>query len=380
MVELAEVARKSKAWACYDCGKCTATCPIARVGGSYSPRRHILSSNTGNPDDVLELETLYACLTCSLCEQRCPAEVIYTDLIKAIRELAHGEGIEPDCPHGGTLQSIMRLMASGGTEQNRMEWLEKGMKTEPQKGEVIYWTGCAMYYEALFPDYGARPIEGIKAAVNLFNRLGVTPVVSPAERCCGHDLLWNGDRENFERLARHNVKLVEESGAELLVTSCAECLRTWKIDYEQFFEGEPPEIIHISEYITEHISELNLKDNGQLKVTYQDPCRLGRHLKIYDPPREVMKAVPGIELIEMQHAKAAAACCAGGTWSNCDIFAKKIQVDRLKEARATGAEVMVTTCPKCQIHFSCAMKDPILKEQIEIEMRDVAELVADAIE
>jgi len=81
----------------------------------------------------------------------------------------------------------------------------------------------------------------------------------------------------------------------------------------------------------------------------------------------------------MQRTKASSACCAGGTWSNCDIFAKKIQVDRLREARATGAEIMVTACPKCQIHFSCAMKDPNLNEEIEIEMRDVAELVADAI-
>jgi len=379
MVELAEVTRKSKAWACYDCGKCTATCPIARVGGSYSPRRHILSSNTGDPREVLELETLFACLSCRLCEQRCPAQVVYTDIVLAQREIAHDEGIEPDCPHGGTLQSIMRLMATGGMQQNRMEWLDDDVQTEPEKGEIFYWTGCAVYYDALFPDYGARPIEGVKAAVSLFNKLDVTPVVSPLERCCGHDLLWNGDVGNFEKLARNNVKLVEESGAEMLVTSCAECLRIWKKEYQRFFAGQPPEILHISEYLVERMPELELKDNGELKVTYQDPCRLGRHLEIYDPPREVITAVPGVELAEMLHTKASSACCAGGTWSNCDIFAKKIQVDRLHEARATGAEIMVTACPKCQIHFSCAMKDPNLKEGIKIEMRDVAELVADAI-
>ena len=379
MVELAEVTRKSKAWACYDCGKCTATCPIARVGGSYSPRRHILSSNTGDPREVLELETLFTCLSCGLCEQRCPAQVVYTDIVLACRELAHDEGIEPDCPHGGTLQSIMRLMASGGTQQNRMEWLDKEMQTEPEKGDVFYWTGCAIYYDSLFPDYEFDALSGIRAAVKIFNKLNVIPVVSPRERCCGHDLLWNGDRENFELLARHNVKLFEESGAELLVTSCAECLRIWKKDYQSFFAGTPPQILHISEYLVEHMPELELKDNGGLKVTYQDPCRLGRHLKIYDPPREVVTAVPGVELVEMRRTKAGAACCAGGTWSNCDIFAKKIQIDRLREVRATGAEVLVTACPKCQIHLSCAMKDPNLGEELKIEMRDVAELVAEAL-
>ena len=379
MVDLAEVTKKSKAWACYDCGKCTATCPIARVGGSYSPRRHILDSNTGNPAEVMDRDTLFACLSCSLCEQRCPAQVVYTDLVLHLRELAFSEGIEPDCPHGGTIQSLMRLMASGGTVQNRMEWIEDDLKTTPTEGDVFYWTGCAMYYDALFPDYGSRPIEGTKAAIRLFNKLGVTPVVSPEERCCGHDLLWNGDRKSFEQLARHNLEVVKKSGASLLVTSCAECLRTWAKEYQTFGAGKLPKIMHMTEYIAEHLPELDLKENGVLKVTYQDPCRLGRQLGIYDPPREVMEALPGVELVEMRHSKQGAQCCAGGTWSNCDIFAKQIQVDRLREARATGAEVMATACPKCQIHFSCAMKDPLLKEEIKIEMRDVAELVLDLI-
>jgi Fe-S oxidoreductase len=122
-----------------------------------------------------------------------------------------------------------------------------------------------------------------------------------------------------------------------------------------------------------------LEANGQKRVTFQDPCRLGRHLGIYDPPRELLAALPGVELIEMRHSGPGAMCCAGGTWSNCDRFAKRIQVDRLREARATGADVLVTACPKCQIHLRCAMKDPNLKGEIEIEMRDVAELVEEAI-
>jgi len=93
----------------------------------------------------------------------------------------------------------------------------------------------------------------------------------------------------------------------------------------------------------------------------------------------VINAVPGVELSEMQRSGSAALCCAGGTWSSCDRISKKIQVDRLREARATGAEVMVTACPKCQIHFRCAMKDPHLGDEITIEMKDLAELLADAL-
>ena len=379
MPELAEAAKNSRAWACYNCGKCTATCPIARSGSDYSPRRHVLAANLGHAQDILQNSSLFSCLTCRLCDRRCPAEVGYTELVQKLRELSFREGVEPECPHGGALQSLMRMMATGGTQQDRLGWLSGDLKTEPKNGTVFYWTGCAMYYDAFFTDFQVTALAGTRAAVRLMNNLGITPVVSPEERCCGHDLLWNGDRKSFELLARHNVKLVADSGAEVLVTSCAECLRTWKLDYQPFFEGKPPRIVHISELLVDRLADLRLRTGDGRRVTFQDPCRLGRHLGIYDPPRQVLASLPGVELVEMRRSRASAMCCAGGTWSNCDRFAKRIQVERLREARATGAEVLVTACPKCQIHFRCAMQDPNLASEIEIEMRDVAELVEEAV-
>ncbi|MCP4593222.1 MAG: (Fe-S)-binding protein [bacterium] len=380
MPELAEAAGTTRAWACYDCGKCTATCPISRSGADYSPRRHVLAANLGQRERILGNGALFSCLTCSLCDQRCPAEVRYTELVQKLREMSYREGVDPECPHGGALQSVMRMMARGNTQQHRLDWLSDDLKTDPAKGEVFYWTGCTMYYDAFFTELKVSTLGGTRAAVKLLNREGMTPVVSPEERCCGHDLLWNGDRASFELLARHNVKLVADSGADTLVTSCAECLRTWKLDYAPFFEGKPPLILHITEYLAQHWPELSLKANGSRKVTFQDPCRLGRHLGIYDAPRQVLRAVPGVELKEMRRSGSSAMCCAGGTWSNCDRFAKQIQVDRLREAGATGAEALVTACPKCQVHFRCAMKDPHLGEELEIELRDVAEVVLDTLE
>ena len=375
MSELVETTRKTRAWACYDCGKCTATCPIARAGGEYSPRRQVLAANLGHGEEIARDGAVFTCLTCSLCDRRCPANVSYTDLVRRMRELAHHEGAEPECPHGGALQAVMRMMARGGTQQDRLGWLTPDLKTEPRGGSVFYWTGCAMYYDAFFKDFGVETLKGTRAAIRLMNRLDIAPVVSPEERCCGHDLLWNGDRASFESLARHNVKLVQDSGAETLVVSCAECLRTWKEDYEPFFEGKPPKIVHITELLAGRLPDLRLAPGAPRAVTYQDPCRLGRHLGIYEPPRHVLAAVPGLELKEMRHSGAGAICCAGGTWSNCDRYAKTIQVERLREARATGAGILVTACPKCQIHFRCAMRDPKLGGEIEIEMKDVAELL-----
>jgi len=374
-----DLAKDTNAWACYDCGKCTGTCPIARAGATYSPRRHVLAANLGGGVKVVPDESLSACLTCSLCNQRCPADVDYTELVMRLLEVAHGEGHEPECPHGGALQSVMRMMAKGGTTQDRLGWLTDDLNTDPERGGVFYWTGCAMYYDAFFPEFESNGLNGTKAAVRLLNALNVKPVVSPNERCCGHDLLWNGDRENFELLAEYNVNLVKESGASVLVTSCAECLRTWKLDYAPLLAGTDLRVCHLTEYLADNLDILEFSPDGQRKITFQDPCRLGRHLGIYDPPRQLLEAVPGIEFEEMGRKGPGAMCCAGGTWSNCDRFAKKMQVDRLREARATGAEMMVTACPKCQIHFRCAMNDPNLGDEITIEMRDIAEVIVEAL-
>jgi len=377
MPELADIAQETRAWACYDCGKCTATCPLTRAGAKYSPRRHVLATNLGDKDTIGS--TIFDCLTCKLCDARCPVGVEYTELVLRLRAFASREGAEVECPHGGALQSAMRIMAQGKFKQDRMSWLTNDLATVADKGEVFYWTGCTMYYDAFFPEFEMKTLDSTVAAVKLLNKLDVTPIVSPHERCCGHDLLWNGDRKNFDLLAQHNINLVTESGAETLVVSCAECLRTWKKDYAPLMK-KPPRILHLTEFLAEHIDKLSFKDSAEkLAVTYQDPCRLGRHLGVYEAPRQLLEKAPGIEFKEMRRSGKAAICCAGGTWSNCDRYAKKIQVERLLEARQTQSTVMATACPKCQVHFKCAMNDPNLKGDIEIEMRDVAEIIADAL-
>jgi Fe-S oxidoreductase len=273
----------------------------------------------------------------------------------------------------------MRMMAKGGLKQNRRDWLTEDLETERSQGRVFFFTGCSMYFDAFFPELELNTLNGTRATIKVLNALDMQPVVSSDECCCGHDLLWNGDRSSFEALAERNTQLVADSGAKLLVTNCAECLRTWRRDYTPYLK-KPVQILHITELLAEYLPEMKLSENGQHKVTFQDPCRLGRHLGVLDPPREVLTALPGVELNEMTRSGERAACCAGGPWANCDRYAKQIQVERLREARATGAEMMLTSCPKCQVHFRCAMKDPNLGEEIEIEMRDVTEMVASALD
>ena len=379
MSESISAGRESRAWACYDCGKCTASCPVARAGASYSPRRHVLAVGSEGDATIGGDASLGSCLTCGMCDARCPAGVAYTPLVRRMRAAAHENLPEPECPHGGAMQSLMRMMAAGETKQNRLEWLVGDLRTSQEVGEVFYWTGCSVYYDAFFSDFGVDALGGNKAAIRLLNRLGIQPVVSPGERCCGHDLLWNGYVADFERLAKHNAALVAKSGATTLVASCAECVRTLKLDYPWHNGGGRLRVLHISELLAQRMNDLKPAETDRRTITYQDPCRLGRHLGVYDAPRSVLASLPGTNLVEMGRSGKRAICCAGGTWSNCDRYAKRIQVERLHEARSTGADTLVTACPKCKIHFRCAMQDPNLGDEIRIELREIAEVVWEAV-
>jgi Fe-S oxidoreductase len=141
-------------------------------------------------------------------------------------------------------------------------------------------------------------------------------------------------------------------------------------------------VLHLVEYLAQRraeLGELAQEPAAAGPVVFHDPCRLGRHLGVYDEPRQVLASLPGIELREMAHRRGRAGCCAGGTWSSCDRYSKQIQVELLREARATGAEVLVTACPKCRIHLRCAMNDPTLGDELALELRDVADLAAAAL-
>jgi Fe-S oxidoreductase len=199
--------------------------------------------------------------------------------------------------------------------------------------------------------------------------------------------LWEGDIEGFRTLAELNARLIRDSGAQRVVTSCPECARALEIDYPAHGVELGVEVLHLSEVLASSelqvpSSELpgtQLETQNSKLVTYQDPCRLGRHLGAYDAPRQAIERL-GLELIEMPRNRGNALCCGTNGWTHCAVANKAIQADRLREARATGADVLVTACIKCQIHLKCAMQDQLLGDEIAIEIVDLATLVATALE
>jgi Fe-S oxidoreductase len=280
---------------------------------------------------------------------------------------------------------MQRLMANKNLKQNRLGWVTDDLKISKDKGDVLLFTGCAYQLGTVYSDRAAHLKEIPRSAVKILNAAGVTPLVLEDEVCCGHDLLWLGDEDSFFKLMDKNVERLKATGAKTIVFTCPECMRTIDMDYQDFSGDLPFEMVHISDFIANAIKEGKLKIDGDVefkKVTYHDSCRLGRHLGIYDPPREVLSAVKGVELVEMERTRDKSTCCGVNAWANCDEKGKKMQIDRIMEAKKTGADAMLTFCPKCEVHFNCAVhnKVPVDKELVDIPVEDFTNVIARALE
>jgi heterodisulfide reductase subunit D len=379
MNPVSEAIKRTKAYFCLDCGKCTSNCPIALRNPDYSPRRVIGRAVLGSSEELLKSNLLWECLTCKMCNERCPSDVNYSEFIRDVRAEASKIGQEGECSHGGALQSLMRIMTSPNLKQNRLDWISRDLKVSKQ-GEYLYFVGCLPYFDAFFTELDLNTVSIAKGTVKLLNYLGIEPVVMKDERCCGHDLLWTGDIENFKRLAQHNKTEIEKTGAKKVIVSCPEGYTTLKVDYPKYVGDLGVEVIHISELLADNLTDNKLKfKKVRKKVTYQDPCRLGRYSGIYEQPREVMEAIEGLQLNEMAKSGHSAVCCGTSAWINCSSVSKQIQIDRLKEAKSTRADYLVTACPKCQIHFICSMKDENTPKDARIKVIDFATLIANSL-
>lgn len=375
---LGAICLETRAVLCNECGKCASACPIAVHDAAFSPRRLLNAAVQGRPEDLLEDGRLWQCLTCGHCEARCPMQVRTAAFAQRVRASARGAGRDGRCSHGGALRAMMLWMGTEPSSQNRLAWVPGDLEVAEQ-GEVAYFVGCLPYFDAFFEDIDARSLDIARSAIRILNHVGIVPALMADERCCGHDLLWEGDEAGFERLAQRNVAAIEATGARTVVTSCAECARTLKLDYaERGLRGV--EVLHMSELVRQKLAEGELKPRGTHEVvTYQDPCRLGQHLGVTDAPREILSSIPGLEFRELSPSGAEGTCCGTSAWTNCDACSRSVQEGRLEAARRAGASTLVTACPKCAIHYKCTMAGGMDPDLPEIRIRDLEEVVADSL-
>ncbi len=376
--------KETKAYNCVECGICTASCPVSRVNPNFSPRLMVERLLLGPPGEILEDAELWSCLTCRTCSVRCPSQVDYNEFTRGARVKAREAGFEGVDTHAGVLRSIMELHAKG-FKPHGATWLDKGLRTRT-KGDDFYFVGCLPYFDVVFRNIDVASTPIAHSAVKLMNIAGITPVVSENERCCGHDFYWSGNHSGFEKLAEYNVRLITETGAKRVIFTCPEGYHTFSKVYPSHVGRLKFDVVHLSDVLLEKVKsgELKLKRPQSLsgdepvKVTFQDACRMGRMMDKTEGMRELLGLVPGIELVEMPRNRAEAVCCGSSEWVSCTLCNKEIQLDRLAEAKATGAAVLVTACPKCRIHLGCAMYDK--DRELEIEIRDITSLLMEAAE
>jgi heterodisulfide reductase subunit D len=364
------------AFDCVECGKCTTVCPVAKFDTNFAPRTIVLRAMEGIVDNISKDKDIWTCNTCEQCNSMCPYKVDYSGFIRGMREEAVEFGAAPLCSQGGLIHAAQRIMAGSDLKQNRLGWVKKDMKVA-EKGDVFYFVGCLPHYDAIFYDRNDLRLQDIcEGAVRIMNKAGVVPVVSNDEKCCGHDLNWTGDEDNFEKLMDHNLAMIKRSRAKKVVFTCPECYRTFKMDYQDLAGDLGFELVHISDYIKQlvDLGALKLDAGKQEKFTfsYHDSCRLGRHSGIYDSPRELAKAFSGAKFVEMTNTRDKAICCGVSAWSNCNANSKRIQVDRVVEAKKAGADRLLMFCPKCQIHMKCAVQDkvPVDPALVDVKLED----------
>ncbi|PKN67112.1 MAG: methyl-viologen-reducing hydrogenase subunit delta [Deltaproteobacteria bacterium HGW-Deltaproteobacteria-15] len=375
-----EIVAAHDVFACQDCGKCTSACSLALAGKPFSPRFVAAETIAGRADTSEVRALVNGCLTCGVCYERCPSAVNFPEFIKDMRAYYRSREFVDAPAHGGFFQSMMRAMTSKELSPRRWLHLPKTIRTRPES-PVLFFGGCASYFDIFFRKFlGVQTGRILEDSLRLLNFFDVEPVLLQDERCCGHDLLWSGDRANFLRLAEINAKSIMESGAEELITACPECCHTLKTEYARNGIALPVKITHMHEFLEREIEKgaVAFKPLG-LRATFQDACRQSRLGGDGALPRKLLQRLCAGDAQSSVDSEAVSICCGNSAWTGCDAFSKLMQVQRLQRARQSGSELMITACPKCQIHLRCAMEDPLRGEELKMETVDLISAIAKSI-
>ncbi|RLG72668.1 MAG: hypothetical protein DRO11_01730 [Methanobacteriota archaeon] len=358
---------------CYQCGVCTATCPLPLVK-EFNLRRIFRMVQLGLGEFGDEL---WICTTCKACETRCPRDVETIEIMRAIRSMYVDIGAVPQMLRS----AISGMVAEGNPWSNpqsqRTNWLEKiepGLKVPTYSGEeYLLFVGSTCSYDPRAQKVVTALAETLQLAGTSFGILG------NQEKCCGDCAYTIGDDKTFKKLLDHNKALLKEAGACKVVTPSPHVYNMLKKEYPKF--GVETEVFHHTELLYNLINsgKLALRKKVDCLATYHDPCYLGRHNNIYEEPRYVLESIPGLKLVEMPRNRENSLCCGGGgggMWIETKK-GERISEPRVEEAVETGAEYLVVSCPFCMLMFDDTIKT--MGKEDAITVVDVAELVRRAI-
>jgi len=358
---------------CFQCGLCTVSCPW-NIVRSFIPHRMVCEARYGLAD--LGDEDWWLCSTCNTCVSRCPRGVGITDILHAVRSimLEYQYSMAPE-----SLRSAMGSLSGAGNpwgeeREKRADWVQDlDVKTFTRDMEFLYFPCCVPAYD---PNLGSVA----RATSTILKKTGADfGILGTKESCCGESVRKAGNQSLFEKLAKSNIDAFNDSGVTELIVSSPHCYTTFKDDYPGL--GGNFKVIHFTQYLASLIREGKLGFTKELnkKVVYHDPCYLGRHNGIYDEPRDVLKSIPGVSLMDEIDSRENSLCCGGGggrIWMETrkgERFSD-ILVDQAIEQ---GADILATACPYCILNF----KDSVLtmdKGDV-LEIKDISEIVGEVI-
>jgi Fe-S oxidoreductase len=387
-------------YSCTECGRCTENCPANAAGRPLSPKLLTLKlrdygygnvplMNTGGDDtakenvamvgDIVTAEEIWSCTTCGACEEECPVFIEYIDKIVDMRRHLIENSKNPPTFNKVFMNFETTGNPFGKPPEKRVEWL-KDLKNTPvkimnegdQTDVLFYVDGYGSY------DPGAQKVTA--AIAKGLDRAGVVfGILGELEKDTGHQIRRMGEEGLFQFLMEENMEVLNGIQFNRIVTADPHAFNTLKNDYSLNVK-----VAHYTEMFADLVAQGKLKllknpEAGKV-YTYHDPCYLGRHNGIYDAPRQLLSAIPGVKLVEMERRKDRSFCCGGGDvilWHEIEEEKVRPAELRVKMAREAGADVMVTACPFCLIHFEDAIKGMGLEDEMKVV--DLMSLVISAL-
>jgi Fe-S oxidoreductase len=397
---------------CTECGRCQDQCPAWNTGKPLNPkliitslRDHMLEQGNnligeGGPQgenlsedsertvalvpNVIDPEALWACTSCGACVEECPVDIEHVDAIMDMRRFQVMMESSFPAEAGTMLRNIENQGNPWGMRNDtRLDWTS-GLDFEipvvtdtiPDDVEWLYWVGCAGSLDD-------RAKRATAATATVLHAAGLKfAVLGPRESCTGDPARRMGNEYLFQEMAKANIETLSDAGVKKIVASCPHCFNTIANEYPQL--GGRYEVVHHSQLLSTLVAEgkLTPTDPVTAKLTYHDPCYLGRHNDVYDQPRDVLDAIPGVERVEMhRHGKRGFCCGAGGArmWME-ERTGKRINLERTDEALGTGAEVIATSCPYCLIMLGDAVAQRKGEGQADgVVVIDLAQVLADSV-
>jgi len=341
----------------------------------FSMRKLVRDANFGLSE--IEGEDIWRCTTCGKCAIDCPRQVGQVDAGVSLRRLATEYGIF--APSADPIRAIRSNLNAEGSpfideRSKRGDWA-KGHNVPgfTPDMEILYYPGCYLSFDP-------RLKKVAVATSDILNKAGVKfGILGAKENCCGESIRKAGDEGLFVQLAKENIKTFIDSGVKKILVSSPHCFETFKNEYPEFMVHF--EVVHITQFIAQLIDEGRLEINGEYfnKVTYHDPCYLGRHNGVFDEPRDILNRIKGLELTEMVDFRENSFCCGGGggrIWMDTPR-GERFSDLRVAQAKDTGAKILATSCPYCIANF----EDSLLSkgDDAEIEVKDLTEILRDAI-